>query len=1621
MEFIVSRGLSEWTKDDSLFRKAAVKNPGSRGGKGYWDAEGWHYGERPKGKPSIEPADPRQTQFPFAMGTVMVAGEPHAELEFSGNPVEDLDLCDSADDVEDTLKHYAAEEIDVSRYLGKNEKVWLIHDEREPLVVEWNGEDAYPTAKGASEWVDEANVEAGADELNEDLSRDFWEGSDQPPLYHATDSENVDAILSEGLGAQHKSRGMTNRHIQEAVFTTTLEQAEKGSYGDAIIEIDTAAMKRDGLTPRLEFEPGHVEYQARSGLAAQLNLDDYSPDETDPGSADPDTVIVHASIPAQYLRRVDKGADAATVADGPYQLAGDVVDGRKVLPEIPNLSSISASLTDYKVLKGVREVPFAAFTQMGKLAYATVDARSRAQELAEAITESREIAPLIVVVDSDGPYVLEGSHRFDALRELGAKSFPALVVIDNEVVAKMDAPAPPLTLYHGAHQVFTGLGDRLPKGINTLGTWLTSSPEAARALYGPYVHKVTLPAGKFYEPASTDFDQAFRDHDLFVSLFGAPKKTKHRRGLPGGKVGDWLTTEDLLFQGGRNDATRDTYFRALRQKLVDQGYVGIRWRSSDIDLRPTDPRHDVYCVFNKEPLAAELVTEHIGDLGDPIAKAGWWKSLYRRAKGAVRRVINPGGKGGKVYRTRGGAGPWRYGTKPDDEKPKLDEPSMPAVVAGKVADQLALPEGGISISVPTGEQPTTGYMVSIEGAEVTRPQSDFDADPELAKNLARSYILKHHEELVRPEHYVGVWHEEDEETKIVTAFLDVSENIQDRKTAAQAGKDRKQKGIYDIKADRTIKAAEYDSILAEPDVREGAGDLRSEASAEGSAGGGGGDGGGDRQGAESKEAGGVKPKLKKAAWWARYFTKARSLLGPLHPGTRGGVGYYSQKTLNWQYGSLRPRHPNRNRGVEAEAPESPTPLVSFDAGEIAPGSDLSYGSGIRLPGPNNGRWSSELNTYVGQDDGVTRQNQRTGSSLRGDKVITPDDPKIPDVVYHVTTNLPAVRDSPSLRAGGVGGLGGDQNDAIVSMTLDRGIAEQLAEDIRLNAEVMKLPRERAVARLTQQAKSEGWGDRWLGQPQFNRDGTISSIDYKAKDWITTYFSARESATDPFWQAVERVPKPSEEELKKISEGPRGKRNPLFFNNAGSDVDPTHVGIVAIPKANLNNGALLVDFDLKNTVGLKEIRSYGDVPLVGATFSKAVVTVSDLATRQLQLTKDLFYMDEEDLPACEDLVVKADLVLSRARIAGELRAVDEVLAKAWKLQGETKIGGVAIAIENRKGSVRTWTNQAGESGSTKMKNAYGYARGSESTDGDEHDVFIGPAKNPEKVWVVTTMSPPDFQEIDEQKSMVGFSSLEAARRAFLTNYSDPRFMGDIRELTFEEWKAELRTTKQAPGLLLIGDVVERPVIKAQVPMPEAPGPAPIKGTDVDHAELATHLASYQEPLNAAVDQLSQLFSGAPVAGRLRETASFVGKLQRKEKPIEEIEDAASIRVTVKSIEEEQAAAERIRRSFEVRSEEDYLTTPKGGLYRGFHFVVVVDGKPIEIQVRTPRQTALADAIHDFSIAIQGMTPPPEAMPYFKQVSDYFAGEDGGEPGQNGTIPPCPPVVASAHGCVLEPGA
>lgn len=124
--------------------------------------------------------------------------------------------------------------------------------------------------------------------------------------------------------------------------------------------------------------------------------------------------------------------EAYEAADSRYAPNSGKADDLDVGEDIANTGSISAELgDDYTVLKSVRTVPLSDFNSAPKDLFYAADDHRMVRALAETIKHNNRIDPLIVVIDDQGPYILEGAHRLGALHLLGKKEFPALVVIDD--------------------------------------------------------------------------------------------------------------------------------------------------------------------------------------------------------------------------------------------------------------------------------------------------------------------------------------------------------------------------------------------------------------------------------------------------------------------------------------------------------------------------------------------------------------------------------------------------------------------------------------------------------------------------------------------------------------------------------------------------------------------------------------------------------------------------------------------------------------------------------------------------------------------------------------------------------------------------------------------------------------------------------------------------------------------------------------------------------------------------------------------------------------------------------------------------------------------------------------
>jgi hypothetical protein len=190
---------------------------------------------------------------------------------------------------------------------------------------------------------------------------------------------------------------------------------------------------------------------------------------------------------------------------------------------------------------------------------------------------------------------------------------------------------PPL-VYHGSHpHAPECLAPRPVTNLSSVGTWFTSTPWHARTYYGPVVREYDLPPGRYLwaYTRTRNWSLFWLDLDLAERALGRadfrhvlkhpPEKgwrERLRRMEEEGLAPDATRREAIAWRDRWKEeaALRRTdgiveglmrdpdYMGAFRAALEDDGYDGIVWEDSGIDLRRDDPPHTVWVVFNREPL-----------------------------------------------------------------------------------------------------------------------------------------------------------------------------------------------------------------------------------------------------------------------------------------------------------------------------------------------------------------------------------------------------------------------------------------------------------------------------------------------------------------------------------------------------------------------------------------------------------------------------------------------------------------------------------------------------------------------------------------------------------------------------------------------------------------------------------------------------------------------------------------------------------------------------------------------------------------------------------------------------------------------------------------------------------
>lgn len=155
-------------------------------------------------------------------------------------------------------------------------------------------------------------------------------------------------------------------------------------------------------------------------------------------------------------------------------------------------------------------------------------------------------------------------------------------------------------------------------------------------------------------------------------------------------------------------------------------------------------------------------------------------------------------------------------------------------------------------------------------------------------------------------------------------------------------------------------------------------------------------------------------------------------------------------------------------------------------------------------------------------------------------------------------------------------------------------------------------------------------------------------------------------------------------------------------------------------------------------------------------------------------------------------------------------------------------------------------------------------------------------------------------------------------------------------------------------------------------------------------------------NGLSSMVSSLQIDAAVSQRHKRVPRIVRKLVRMgETSLARLEDIGGCRVVVNSMDDLELMCRRIRKRWSGdfgRDPRDYIAAPKAIGYRARHFVVVRDGRAIEVQVRTIGQQRWADAVEAIdarrSLNLKDGIGPDSLVDYFALAGDAIFHAEAG---------------------------
>ena len=180
------------------------------------------------------------------------------------------------------------------------------------------------------------------------------------------------------------------------------------------------------------------------------------------------------------------------------------------------------------------------------------------------------------------------------------------------------------------------------------------------------------------------------------------------------------------------------------------------------------------------------------------------------------------------------------------------------------------------------------------------------------------------------------------------------------------------------------------------------------------------------------------------------------------------------------------------------------------------------------------------------------------------------------------------------------------------------------------------------------------------------------------------------------------------------------------------------------------------------------------------------------------------------PVTKSVTVPKGVVVKSVPVQGA--SALEYSSVVVKRKGHINFQGLDIRVQNPSGTLRSGISPSGQTWETSMEADYGYIAGTEGKDGEDVDVFVGPDKDAQSAYIITIMKPPSFENVDEQKVMLGYNTGAEAKRAFLRHYDSPKFFGSMTAMTMTYFKKKI---KESDGKLLKSELFWACMAKAHL--------------------------------------------------------------------------------------------------------------------------------------------------------------------------------------------------------------